>query len=298
MRRPSRCFAPVVLAATACARAWAQAPPSGGLHVGLDLYVGASNAPGHRRLTDQFWAAESTFTPSVATLRWEGSPRRAARLAVGIGDASTAAAPTFRQPVEAWYQEPLGDGALTVGRFFTPFGAQEWQYEAHDGLMWTGAQGRTQLIAAVQKSPGSDRTHLYARLGASLPGDASVGLSVAAGRGFSYDSPHDRGIAVDATVPRGPWTLRGEVDAFSGPDGARFRFATGTLSCTVHPGVEPFVTGYRWSERGPVESLGSFRSAIVGVAWQATSVLGVEAATARAAGRSVTWLQLHVAWER
>jgi hypothetical protein len=293
-------FLTALLAVLIPAAASAQTTPAattGPIHLGVDSYRGTSSLPGLRRVTDQLWAGQSTFTPSLVYLRFEGDNNQSARLALGTGDATTGGGALYRQPVEAWWRQPVAGGAVTVGRFFTPFALQEWQYESRDGVSLEHTVGRLLAVAALQRHPVTGRTALYLRGGVSLSDDATIGVSLAQGGGFSYDSVYDRGVALDAQVKSGPLRFSAEFDRFVGPARTRFRFDTQTVAYRLSPSVEPFVARYTWHDGDSAGALGSYRSQIAGLRYQASSWLGIEAAAARTGQGTVAWTQLHLTWE-
>jgi hypothetical protein len=264
------------------------------ISVGLDLYGGGSNLPGLRHFTDQLWAGRELFTPSVAYLRWESSQGTTARLALGVGDVTRGSNALYKQPVELWVKH----GSVTAGRFFTHFGQQEWQYEAKEGLQWEGALGSLNVTAALQKSPTSPQSHGYVRLLHAPNTKTQLGLSVASGEGFSYGTILNRGIGADASLTRGAWLLRSELDSFSGAQQQRFHF--GMLSATYQGlagEVRPFVSYYDWQDSTQAQALGSFHSLIAGVGFPVTGGLSAELAGSKANKRFNGWLQLHFTWE-
>jgi hypothetical protein len=119
-----RCFSALFALFVLSATAHAQAPEKK-LILGLDTYAGISDIPGQKRPTDQLWAAQTVFTPSVAYARWSDGKGVTARMALGVGAATLRRPRLFPQPVELWARKEFKPGALTLGRFFAPFGQQE-----------------------------------------------------------------------------------------------------------------------------------------------------------------------------
>ena len=264
--------------------------PIPGIHAGLDLYGGISSRPGLRRFADQLWAGNQIFTPSVGYLRWENGQKTSARIAVGLGDATRGSEALYKQPVEAWVKQQVGAGSVTVGRFFTPFGQQEWQYESREGVQWESRA----LTLALQSNTTTKRTNGYLRAPLSSTEDTQLGLSLAVGKGFSYSSSFDQGVGLDATLTRGAWKLRSEIDRFSGAQKARFEFAFGSVSYQRLPsGLEPFVSYYHWRDTSTAQDLGNYHTLIGGVTAPVGPHLSLEAATAREGSRQNTWLQFH-----
>jgi hypothetical protein len=259
--------------------------PEKAVTVGVDLYAGLSDIPGQRRPTDQLWAGQTVFTPSVVYATWAGQRGTSARLALGVGGATLRTPRLFPQPVEAWVRQGKDGRALTLGRFFAPFGQQEWQFQARNGAMVE--VGRLTLAA-------QERGMLYGRWSAPVAPGATLGVSAASGRGFSYGSVYNRGAGLDLAAAGSGWQLRAESDRFYGPFGARFRFDFARLEWTRNRAVQPFVSRYDWhdSQSEAAGALGSFRSEIVGATWPITPQLSLETATARASGRRVAWAQV------
>ena len=277
---------------------YSQTKPKAGLFAGLDLYGGLSNIPGLRRFSDQLWAGNQIFTPSVAYLRWESGQSTSARVAVGVGDAARGSNALYKQPVELWVKQKSGAGSLTAGRFFTPFGQQEWQYETKEGLQWEQPLGPLALTVALQKDPLTRRGNAYVRLVHAPEESTQVGLSLAGGKGFSYGTDFEQGVAVDATLTRGPWLLRTEWDYYTAPRGQRFPFGMATATYQgLRGGIRPFASYYTWKDTSSAATFGDYSALIGGVGFPITAGLSAEAATTKAGSRQNTWLQLHFTWE-
>lgn len=269
--------------------------PPPGVHAGIDIYGGVSSRPGLRRFTDQLWAGNQLFTPSVGYLRWDNGQKTSARIALGIGQSTTGRDPLFKQPVELWVRQQERSGALTTGRFFATFGQNEWQFESRDGVQWESGA----VTLAIQNNKDTQRANGYLRAQHTLSKTDQVGLSLAAGRGFSYSSGFDQGIGVDATLVRGPWQLRSELDRFSDSQRARFEFAFSSLTYQRLPaGIEPFVRYYQWHDASRAQALGSYHTLIGGLTAPIGPGLSLEAASAKDGSRQNTWVQLQFTWER
>lgn len=273
-------------------------PPARGLFVGLDLYGGVSNLPGLRRFGDQLWAGNQTFTPSVATLRWESGQQTSARLSVGVADATKGDSPAYRQPVELWVKRTLGQGSVTAGRFFTPFGQQEWQFEAKEGAQWEGPLGALRATVALQKDPTTKKSNGYLRAVHSADSNTQVALSLASGQGITYGTALETGVGADATLTRGSWLLRSELDHFTGPQKQHFSFAMGSATYQgLKGGLKPFTSYYHWDDHTTAGAFGSFHTLIGGVTFPAGPGLTVETAGAQQGNRFNSWLQLRFTWE-
>ncbi|WP_394795271.1 hypothetical protein [Armatimonas sp.] len=268
--------------------------PVPGIHAGLDLYGGISSRPGRRRFADQLWAGNQIFTPSVGYLRWENGQKTSARVSVGVGDAVRGSNALYKQPVEAWAKQQVGAGSVTVGRFFTPFGLQEWQYEAREGVQWESSA----FTLAVQSNTTTKRTNGYLRAPLVSTADTQLGVSLVTGKGFSYSSSFDQGAGIDATLTRGAFKLRSELDRFSGPQKARFEFAFGSVSYQRLPlEIQPYVSYYHWHDTSAAQAHGSYHTLIGGVTAPVGPNLSLDVATAQEGSRQNTWLQFHFTWE-
>jgi len=209
----------------------------------------------------------------------------------------TDSASTLDQPVEAYWQQPAGKTVLTFGKFYVPFAQQEWQYESKLGMMaqWTG--GRSSLAMSVNRNANLDSTNGYVSGSYKVAGDAEVGLSFGLGNGFSFDSIHDRGVAIDTNIGYAGWRLYGEYNHFSTRGSYNdFDYISGKLYYEKLGVWKPFVAAYSWDDHSG--GFGSFKSTLCGVDYQASPKLGIEAAIATTSGKAVSWLQLHWTWEK
>jgi hypothetical protein len=128
----------------------AQEPAPTTLSIGVDAYSGISNLTGYKRYSDGFWAAGAgPAYPSIAYLKWQESNGATAKFAYGTGDLYRGRNSIVTQPVEAWYQRPLGKFSLTAGKFWVPFALQEWQYETKWGVQLQRTFGSTNVTGSV-----------------------------------------------------------------------------------------------------------------------------------------------------
>ncbi len=230
-------------------------------------------------------------------LQFRGAKGDTVKVSMGLGDVYTAADTTLHQPVEAYWQRPLGKGVVTVGKFWVPLGQQEWLYEAKPGVSMQWAGERSSLIASVNLSTQQHRPLMYARGSHKVGSDAEVGVSFALGSGFCSDTVHDRGMSLDSTVGYKGFRFYGEYNHFgAGAVGNAFRFLSGKLYYENLGAWKPFVAQYWWHDGS--ESFGNFRSRICGVDYQVTGSLSLEAALAGTSDGNTTWVQMHWAWEK
>lgn len=268
----------------------AEAP---GLRVGTDFYAGFSNLDGFRRIRDGFWAAGSSLAyPSAVYLRWTSPQGAQVKVAVGVGqlyNGSTA----FKQPHEAWWKQPLRGkaGTLTLGKFYVPFALQEWEYETKWGAQWEREWGATGLAGALTYNRNTEKANGYARIGHQFGENLLVGVSLAAGRGISYDSVHDKAIGADFTARHGDWQALGEYVGARGSSAERFRFLWARLNYDGWKKLKPFVARYDYADT--TGSLGTFRSYSVGSGYKVRENLTLEGGRAFTDTKNIWWLQLH-----
>lgn len=281
--------------------------PATPFRVGVDYYAGATNQAGGRRFSDGYWAGSGAAFPSVGYVGWDNEKGQAARVSVGLGELYTGPNRTVTQPVEAWYRwAPGRDIRLTVGKFWVPFAAQEWQYETKPGAMVSWARGPYNLALSLNRNETTRGLNGYLRAGRVWGETGGLGVSLATGRGLSYNSVHDRGWGVDATVALGGgFRVSAEYEALRAAGGggadpsanAAFRFGYAKLAYENGGRWLPFVAHYDWRDRAG--ELGALRSTVYGLGYQITPGLTLEGAFApTSAARTVSWAQLHWTWER
>lgn len=263
---------------------------------GVDLFYGVSNLPGARRFRDGFWIGYGPAYPSVVYGRWETPKGSAAKVAVGVGKLYNGSVANVDQPVEAWYQRPLGSQTVTVGKFYVPFALQEWQYETKWGVQLAGKAGKADYVVSANHNHNVDAVNVYGRVSQALTKNITLGLSLGGGQGFSFDSVHDRGIGLDATAEWRGWQLNSEYVVLQRRAQERFQFAFAKLAYTRLGRLTPFISRHTWFDRAG--ELGNFNNSAAGLAYQLTPTLAVEGAFARGGGQSVRWIQAHYTAER
>jgi hypothetical protein len=266
------------------------------LRFGIDNYTGMSNQPGRRSLSDGMWAGNLPAYPSLAYMRWDGANGRSGKLAIGTGQMYSGSSVGVDQPVEAWWQFPAGKTAMTVGKFWVPFAAQEWQYETKPGVMLNWSNGPHTLAVSSNYNLRLHTMNSYMRFGRTFGEDAGVGLSLGYGKGLSFDTDHDRAWGLDATFAAGGFRFFGEYMGALQSSGNGFGFLYGKAVFEKMGLWKPFVGFYMWNDKSG--AFGRFRSSVYGMAYQVTPSLALESAISPTSDRQVSWLQLHFAWER
>jgi hypothetical protein len=106
----------------------------------------------------------------------------------------------FINLLKAWYQKPVGKFNITAGKFYVPFELQEWQYETKWGVMLQNSQGPYDFSGSLNYNFNVDEPNAYFRVARRFGTTATVGLSLGAGRGLSFDSTHNKALGLDATL--------------------------------------------------------------------------------------------------
>lgn len=270
--------------------------PGKPLKLGLELYSGGSTLDGHRFLSDGMWAGTEATYPSVLYGHWENGKGHAAKLALGLGRSFHGRDRLYDQPSEAWWQLPAGPLSVTVGKFWVPFAAQEWEYETKPGLMLQWSHGANSIAAAANRGRHGGNLNAYLHASHNFGDENTVGVSLAAGKGLSFDSVHDRGWGLDASYGWRGWRLTTEQIWLRAPGARDFHFNWIKLGYQRLGAFEPYVGRYDWQD--DADELGSFRSTVCGLAYQLNANLALEAAWAMKPGKDVSWLQFHWSWEK
>ncbi|WP_157947661.1 hypothetical protein [Abditibacterium utsteinense] len=267
------------------------------LSAGVDVYSGVSNFEGQRRFSDGFWAAGAGLAyPSIAYLKLQKSDGSAAKFSLGTGDLYRGSSSTVKQPVEAWYQKPVGKFTATVGKYWVPFALQEWQYETKYGVQIQRALGASDFAGSVNYDRVKHRPNVYFRAGRNFSERANAGLSLAAGEGISYGSVHNKAIGFDASLQAKNFKLFSEFLALQRRSSDRFTFLYSKLVYDKYPRFKPFVAYYKWNDKG--DAFGDFRSIASGATYQIRPDLLIEGGGALTADKTIYWVQLHLLLER
>ena len=266
-------------------------PPTG-FKFGLDNYFGVTNLTGRTGInSDGAWAGSIPNNGSAAQFSWFRGEGELAYFAWGLGGMFNSKTPTYQQPAAAFYKRQIGSGFVTVGRFLTPFGQQNWMAEPRYGLMVEGEVRGIGFAASMQYSPMYRKPNFYARAGRQLTKRTNLGVSLSYGKGVNYGTPSTYGAALDFTHDFGRgFTLSGEYNGFMGAD-SPFQFATMTLTLPAVGRFQPYVGAYYWHDAST--DFGKFKSLLAGINYQLTPSLAIEAGMGGTNQRGVFWLQTH-----
>jgi len=263
--------------------------------LGMDYYNGFSSVPGHSRFSDGLWAGSNLAAPSVGYARFDDGRGNAMRVSVGIGGMYTGGGTTLNQPVEAYWQRTIGATSVTIGKYWLPFGSQEWEYETKPGVMLQWSAGPHSLALSTNYNTTTHRINTYAHASRAFGRDASLGLSFGGGKGLTYDSLHDVMWGVDAMYGFHGFRFTGEyVAALRGSQG--FGFTTGKVAYERLGAWRPYVGVYSWNDQ--TGAFGRFRSQVYGMQYQITPSTAIDTAIAPTSSRRTYWLQVHTSWER
>ncbi len=154
------------------------------------------------------------------------------------------------------------------------------------------------LTAAVTLNRQRNTPNGYLRYARSV-GLATVGVSLGAGRGFSFDTNHDQGGALDLTVRKGRFTLESSVLlALQRGVDSRFRFAFARLNYQANARTEFYLSRHSWSDRLDEQGNGHFSTA--GAVFHLNKNFSLESAIARSGelDRNIRWIQLNYTVEQ
>ncbi len=259
-----------------------------GWKAGADIFFGIANLAGPtKRITDRHWAAVQTFEPSVVYVEWAGGSGDDLRLSVGVGDNYVGSDRSTKQPVECLWRRPIGTATLTLGKHWTPFAQQEWEYETRWGAMCETDLGQNTVALSLTHNEDTDAANALARVGREVADGVEVGISAAAGRGWSYSTSHSKGYGLDVLAELGSLTVTAEAMVAEGPYG-RFSFGFLKTMYDAGRGWRPYVGAYYGHDTA--EEQGELRSAVLGVEVDAAPHLMIEPGVGRASGRNVWWL--------
>ncbi len=264
------------------------------VRVGGNLYYGLSNINGSvRRHTDGQWAGVGTAYPSVLSLTWMGADLDTAVGSFGVGDLNTGSGRTAQQPVECYYRRPIGSATVTFGKHYVPFALQEWEYETRWGMMAETIVLGTSMEVSITSNPHTDALNTSIRAAWHVAAGSEVGISAAAGRGWSYGTSHNWGYGIDATVDVGPVSVTTEALEARGTHGTyQFGFIKAVLHS--HHRATPYVALFYGHDSA--DEIAELRSGIVGVDIEALPHLTVSPCIGRAGGRNIWSLQTRVAF--
>lgn len=269
------------------------------IKIGFEDWIGVSNLQSLHHYSDGMWVGSNTASPSVGYLSYDDRKGSTAHLSIGIGADYTSAGITVQQPVEAWWQRPIGKARLTVGKYYVPFAQQEWEYETKPGAMLQWSRGADAWTVSTNYERSMKTANTYVRLVHTVSSTVALGFSAGAGKGFSFGSSLDRGLGVDGTVSWKNLQFVGEFDRMQGPSSHQFDFGFGKLSYNGPSPWKPFVGIYSWGDNDG--TFGRYQSGVVGLGYRLTSNITLEggyAPNAQEAGKPASWLQVHTTWEK
>src|SRR5262249_48840610 len=146
---------------------------------------------------------------------------------------------------EATFSGPLGKkGRFTLGKFWVPLALQEWEYESKPGAMLEWNQGDYSLAVAATQNQTTNNGNYYSRLAKNWGERATLGLSLAGGRGVTFASDHDRGIGLDGRYTWRDWEATTELLRFKKGSTGRFDFVWGKVAYHGLKKWTPFASRY------------------------------------------------------
>lgn len=265
--------------------------------VGVDLYYGLSNVRNYRKYNDHMWAGYGAFVPSTVYAAYENKRGYGAKLSIGTGGLFNTRGDEFYQPAEAWVKSPLGKSAsVTLGKFWVPLALQEWEYESKPGVLFQWNRKAYDLSFAATHNRNTRTGNFYARLSRSWGEKATIGLSLAGGRGLSFDTDHDRGIGLDGQLKWRDWQFSTELLRFKAGSSGRFKFGWVKAAYNGWEKWTPFVARYGWDDE--LGQQGTFGSTVLGVVRQINDNFAVETSYARISDGDKYWVEVHYAWEK
>lgn len=277
----------------------AEETPKEGLSVGAEVWYGMSNLPGAHRFRDGFWLGAGPFYPSNVYGLYNGKDGLAAKVAVSVGKFYNGSNAGFDQPIEAYVSKPVGKVTLTAGKFYVPFEIAEWEYETEFGLQANRDWGKAgSLTTALNYNRARNTPNFYARYARTF-GHATFGLSVGGGRGFFYDTDHNRGVAADATIEHRRFRLESSATvARANGSASQFSFAFVRLNYQLDPKTGLYISRHSWTDR--LEQEGNGHYSTVGAVYQLNKNISLEGALSHSGelDRNISWVQLHYVFER
>jgi hypothetical protein len=276
-----------------------EAAPKIGLTVGADLYYGTSNLSGSRRFRDGFWLGSGPTFPSNVYGIYNGKDGTKAKVALSLGKLYNGSVEGFDQPIEAYISKNYSGIDFTVGKFYVPFELSEWEYETEAGVQASRDFGENgSLTAAMTFNRERHTANGYLRYAREI-GIATVGISFGAGRGFSFDTDHDQGAALDLTLEQGSFRFESSaLMARQSGESSRFGFAFARLNYQLNTPTELYVARHSWSDRLGQQGNGHYST--LGAVYRINDNFSLEGATSRSGEtkKNIRWLQLHYTIER
>ena len=267
--------------------------------MGAELFYGTSNLPSAHRFRDGFWLGSGAYFPSNIYALYTAKNGTSAKVAVSLGKFYNGSVPGFDQPIEAYVSRPLGKTTFTAGKFYVPFELQEWEYETEYGFQAARDLGkRGSVIAALTYNRRRDTPNAYLRYARSF-GPATLGLSLGGGRGFSFDTDHDRGAALDFTLEKKRLRLESAaLLAQKKGSSSQFSFAFARLNYQLDAKTKVYLARHSWSDRLDQQGNGHFST--LGAVYRLNKNLALEGAVSRSGElkRNIIWIELHYTAQR
>ena len=268
---------------------------------GVDAYIGTSDIDGQRDFNDGIWAAggpsNSMALPSTIYISSDFGNGLTAKASYGIGDMNQYKPNDVDRMPELYVSKQSGDFTVTAGKFWVPFAYQDWEWETKPGVMVKWAKGATNVTGAVvyNDNKQADDTNSYLRIGQSLGEGVDVGVSVASGKGWSFNSPHDTGYGLDYAISKNKFNLVGE--ALQATTGAGdFWYTMSKISYTGFDKVTPFIVWNSWNDESGFN--GRWRSTTYGADIALCKYVSLQAGYAPTSVGERAWAQLHVTLEK
>jgi hypothetical protein len=270
------------------------------INAGIDAYIGTSDIDGQRDFNDGIWAAagpaNAMALPSTVYLTADFGNGLTAKASYGIGDMNQYKPNDLDRMPELYVSKQSGDFTVTAGKFWIPFAFQDWEWETKPGVMVRWAKGTTNVTGAVvyNDNNDSDSTNSYLRVGKTVADGVDLGVSVAGGKGWSYNCPHDAGYGLDYTISKKKFKLVGE--AFQATGSGDFWCSMSKISYEGFNKVIPFIVYNAWNDASGFN--GRWRSTTYGADIALSKGVSLQAAYAPTSAGSRVWAQLHVTLEK
>jgi hypothetical protein len=154
------------------------------------------------------------------------------------------------------------------------------------------SQGAYDFAGSLNYNFNVEEPNAYFRVARRFGTKATVGLSLGAGRGLSYDSVHNKALGLDATLNyNGFQLISSYMGLRSGSSADDFNFGFAKLSYTRLGRFIPFVSRHRWDDDSG--DLDSFRSTTAGLSYQLTPRVTLDTGYSVIPNKRVVWGQLH-----
>lgn len=260
------------------------------LTAGLTGWFGASDLPHNAWFNDGIWSGIGPTNCSTVWLKAD-APDYTAYASYGIGDQLQHNEHAIDRMQELWVQVNRNDISLRVGKVRVPLAIKDWEVESKTGaeLMWK--TGNTSADLAVTYNETYKTSNTYLRVAQKLSEKAEVALSLAGGKGLSYDGKNDKSVGADANIAHGNLAYQGEFLKNSG--GGDFWYAYSKISYTGMKKVTPFYANYGWGDQSGTY-LDHYRAAVYGVDVQVAKNVVVQGAYTHDSYGHNNWIQVYL----